>query len=81
MFTKTLARYLQPFYGFDVNAEVKTQPCQCELCQPNWRTSRAIFEAQPVEPQQKFTLEEAHARKVAKSMAADYRPDLELELR
>lgn len=50
----------------DVNT---TQPCQCELCQPNWFLGRDDnFEAQPVEVQpRQATLEEVHMAKVLAS--------------
>lgn len=57
-----------------MSADVNTQPCQCELCQPNWYLGRDDdhFEPQPVEQIARQTaLEQDHARKVA-------RQDLEL---
>lgn len=47
----------------DVN---NTQPCQCELCQPNWFLGRdgEDFAPQPLAERQEATLEEAHLRKL-----------------
>lgn len=50
-----------------MDADVNNQPCQCELCQPNWYMGRSdeYFEPQPAEQTaRQVTLEETHARKL-----------------
>lgn len=57
-----------------MNVDVQTQPCQCELCQPNWYLGcdDEHFEPQPVEQNARQTaLEQDHARKVAKLELAE----------
>jgi len=57
----------------DVN---KTQPCQCELCQPNWfMGSGGDFVPQPVAEVRQVVLEEAHIRKLHLAQReADFAP-------
>lgn len=58
-----------------MDGDVNTQPCQCELCQPNWHMGRDddFFEPQPVEQKaRQVALEETHARKVAKAVALQF---------
>lgn len=53
----------------DVNNQ---QPCNCELCQPNWHLGRdEDFEAQPAEaPARQVTLEDHMAKVMANQLAA-----------
>lgn len=49
------------------------QPCQCELCHPNWNLGRSEdeFEAQPAEaPVRRVTLEDHLAKVLANQFAA-----------
>lgn len=50
-----------------MDADLKNkQPCQCELCHPNWYLGRESdeFEPQPVAEKQEVALEELHYRKL-----------------
>lgn len=72
MFTKRFAQSIQPAYLFIMNAEANNQPCQCEMCQPNWHMGRddEFFESQPAERAARQTaLEDDHSRKLARALA------------
>ena len=57
-----------------MNAETNNQqPCNCELCQPNWHLGRSDedFETQPtVAPARRVTLEDEHMAKVMATQLA-----------
>jgi hypothetical protein len=60
-----------------MDADVNNQPCQCELCQPNWYMGSGgdVFEAQPAEQTaRQVTLEELHTRKVMSRQVDELMP-------
>lgn len=47
-----------------MDAKLNEQPCQCELCQPNWYMGRDDADFFTPQPAEQNALKEEHARKI-----------------